>query len=116
MLASLKKEGKIKGRVATIHPTVQLGVELHAAFAAAARKEGLEIVLSKSYPFGASDLQPLIREAMAANADSFIAFSYPPDTFMLAEQAQDRRLQSRRDVPCDRRRRSPASRASSATT
>jgi branched-chain amino acid transport system substrate-binding protein len=88
MLASLKKDGKIKGRVATIHPTVQLGVELHAAFLEGAKKEGLEVVLSKSYPFGASDLQPLIREAMAANADAFIAFSYPPDTFMLAEQAQ----------------------------
>jgi branched-chain amino acid transport system substrate-binding protein len=88
MLAQLKKEGKIKGRVATIHPTVQLGVELHAAFVEAAKKDGLEIVLNKSYPFGAADLQPIIREAMAANADSFVAFSYPPDTFMLAEQAQ----------------------------
>jgi branched-chain amino acid transport system substrate-binding protein len=88
MIADLKKQGKLKGRVAVIHPTVQLGVELHTAFLDAAKKDGLEIVLSKSYPFGASDLQPLIREAMAANADAFVAFSYPPDTFMLTEQAQ----------------------------
>ncbi|MEX2126698.1 MAG: amino acid ABC transporter substrate-binding protein [Xanthobacteraceae bacterium] len=88
LIAGLKKDGKIKGRVATIHPTVQLGVELHGAFLEAAKKDGLEVVFSKSYPFGAADLQPLIREAMATNPDAFIAFSYPPDTFMLTEQAQ----------------------------
>ena len=84
----MKKEGKIKGRVATIHPTVQLGVELHAAFLEAAKKDGLEVVFSKSYPFGSSDLQPLLREAMGTTPDAFIAFSYPPDTFMITEQAQ----------------------------
>jgi branched-chain amino acid transport system substrate-binding protein len=88
MLAGLKKDGKIKGRVAVVHPTVQLGVELHSAFLEAAKKDGLEIVFSKSYPFGASDLQPVIREAMASNPDAFVAFSYPPDTFMITEQAQ----------------------------
>jgi branched-chain amino acid transport system substrate-binding protein len=88
MIAGFKKENKIKGRVAVIHPGVQLGVELHAAFLEAAKKDGLEIVLSKSYPFGASDLQPLIREVMASNPDALVAFSYPPDTFMLTEQAQ----------------------------
>jgi branched-chain amino acid transport system substrate-binding protein len=88
MLAGLKKEGKIKGRVATIYAGVQLGTELHNAFVAAAKKDGLDVVLSKSYPFGSSDLQPLVREAMATNPDAFIAFSYPPDTFMLTEQCQ----------------------------
>jgi branched-chain amino acid transport system substrate-binding protein len=87
-IATLKKEGKIKGRVATIHPTVQLGVELHSAFLEAAKKDGLEVVFSKSYPFGSSDLQPLLREAMGTTPDAFIAFSYPPDTFMITEQAQ----------------------------
>ena len=67
---------------------MQLGVELHTAFLDAAKKEGLEIVFSKSYPFGTSDLQPLIREVMASNPDAFIAFSYPPDTFMLTEQSR----------------------------
>ena len=45
-------------------------------------------MFSKSYPFGAADLQPLIREAMATKPDAFFAFSYPPDTFMLTEQCQ----------------------------
>ena len=66
-IAGLKKDGKFKGTVATIHPTVQLGVELHSSFLEAAKKEGLDVVFSKSYPFGSSDLQPVLREAMASN-------------------------------------------------
>ena len=88
MIAGLKKDGKLKGRVAVIHPAVQLGVELQTAFVEAAKKDGLDVVFNKSYPFGAADLQPLIREVMATNPDALIAFSYPPDTFMLTEQAQ----------------------------
>jgi branched-chain amino acid transport system substrate-binding protein len=88
MCGALKKDGKIKGRVAAVHAAVQACVELHTAFLEAAKKEGLEVVFSKSYPLGAADLQPLIREVMATSPDAFIAFSYPPDTFMLTEQAQ----------------------------
>ncbi len=61
---------------------------MNAAFVDAAKKSGLDVVFTKSYPFGASDLQPLIREAMAANPEAFLAFSYPPDTFMLPEQCK----------------------------
>jgi len=88
MIAGFKKEKKIAGRVAVIYAGVQLGAELNGAFSDAAKADGLEIVLSKSYPFGSSDLQPLIREVMATNPDALIAFSYPPDTFMLTEQCQ----------------------------
>jgi branched-chain amino acid transport system substrate-binding protein len=87
-LADLKKQGKIKGRVATVHPTVEYGVENSEVFHGMAKEDGLEVVFNKSYPFGVSDLQPLIREAMATNPDAFLAFSYPPDTFMLTEQAR----------------------------
>lgn len=87
-IAEMKKQGKIKGTVAVVHPTIEYGVEMHEAFLKAAKAAGLDVVFSKSYPFGASDLQPVLREAMAANPDAFVAMSYPPDTFMLTEQAQ----------------------------
>jgi branched-chain amino acid transport system substrate-binding protein len=87
-IADLKKQGKTKGRCAIVHPTIEYGVEMHEGFQNAAKKAGLEVVFSKSYPFGASDLQPVIREAMATNPDAFIAMSYPPDTFMITEQMQ----------------------------
>ena len=87
-LAALKKEGKVSGRVAVVHVALEFGVEMHASFVEQAKKDGLDVVLSKGYPLGTSDLQPLIREAMAANVDAFVCMSYPPDTFMLVEQAK----------------------------
>ena len=87
-LAQLKKEGKVNGRVAVIHVALEFGVEMHAAFVEQAKKDGLEVVLSKSYPLGSADLQPLIREAMAASPDALVCMSYPPDTFMITEQCQ----------------------------
>ena len=87
-LARLKKEGKIKGTVGVVHPTVEYGVEMHEAFVNAAKKAGLNVVVTKTYPFGASDLQPVVREVMGANPDAFVCMSYPPDTFMLTEQAK----------------------------
>ncbi len=88
MCAILKKEGKLKGRLAAIHVNQQSMVEMHTAFVEGAKKAGLEVVFSKNYPFGASDLQPLVREAMASDPEALIAFSYPSDSFMLVEQSQ----------------------------
>jgi branched-chain amino acid transport system substrate-binding protein len=87
-IAGVMRQGKIKGTVAAIYPNVEYGVENNQAFLDAAKRDGLNVAFNKSYPFGASDLQPLVREAMATNPDAFVAFSYPPDTFMLTEQCQ----------------------------
>jgi branched-chain amino acid transport system substrate-binding protein len=88
MCADLKKEGKIKGRVAAVYVGQQSMVEMHAAFVDAAKKAGLDVVFSKTYPFNSTDLQPLVREVMASDPEAFVAFSYPGDTFILAEQMQ----------------------------
>ena len=48
---------------------------------------GFEIVYDKSYPLGTPDLSPVVKGAKAAEPDAFIAWSYPPDTFGLTEQA-----------------------------
>src|SRR2546426_1054603 len=39
------------------------------------------------YPAGSADLTNEIKEAKASGADSFVAYSYPPDTFMLTNTA-----------------------------
>ncbi len=49
---------------------------------------GFEIVYNKSYPLGTQDYAPVIKGAKATNPDAFIAWSYPPDTFGLTEQAK----------------------------
>jgi branched-chain amino acid transport system substrate-binding protein len=88
MVAKLKAEGKSKGRVALMHVADQLGVEMNNAMVDACKKQGVEVVYNKSYPLGASDLQPQIREVMALDPDGFFCFSYPTDTFMVTEQSQ----------------------------
>ena len=88
MLATLKKEGKIKGRIAAVHVAEQTGVELHTSMLEACKVNGIEVVYSKSYPISVSDMSPLIREAQATNPDGFFCFSYPTDTFMVTETAQ----------------------------
>ena len=49
---------------------------------------GFDIVYDSSYPLGTQDLAPVISAAKDAGPDSFVAFSYPPDTFALTEQAR----------------------------
>jgi branched-chain amino acid transport system substrate-binding protein len=88
MLADLKKQGKIKGRIAAVHVAEQTGVELHTSMLDSCKKNDIEVVYSKSYPISVSDMSPLIREAQQTNPDGFFAFSYPTDTFMVTETAQ----------------------------
>ena len=67
------------------------GIELAEAARPIFKKAGFEIVYDRSYPLGTQDLSPVVKGAKAANPDAFVAWSYPPDTFALTEQAQDRR-------------------------
>jgi Periplasmic binding protein len=49
---------------------------------------GFDIVFDKSYPLGTQDYAPVIKAAKGTNPDAFIAWSYPPDTFGLTDQAK----------------------------
>ncbi|WP_315772818.1 MULTISPECIES: amino acid ABC transporter substrate-binding protein [unclassified Bradyrhizobium] len=88
LLGKLKSEGKIGGTVAMVSVADQFGIELAAAGREAFKKAGLTVAYDKTYPMGSQDLQPLLKDAIASNADAFVAFSYPPDTIGLTEQAQ----------------------------
>ena len=48
---------------------------------------GFELVYDKSYPLGTPDLSPVMKGAKESGAKAFVAWSYPPDSFGLAEQA-----------------------------
>ena len=88
LLAKLKSEGKIGGTIAMVSVADQFGIELAAAGREAFKKAGFTLTYDKTYPLGSQDLQPLLSDAIAAKSDAFIAFSYPPDTIALTEQAQ----------------------------
>jgi branched-chain amino acid transport system substrate-binding protein len=88
VLKKLKDEKKIGNRVAVVNVADAFGIELANAARPLFKQAGFEIVYDRSYPLGTQDLAPVIKAAKAANPDAFVAWSYPPDTFGLAEQAK----------------------------
>ena len=62
---------------------IELVTEARELFAEA----GLEIVMDTTYPLGTSDFATIINETANSGADTFVAFSYPPDTFALTQQS-----------------------------
>jgi branched-chain amino acid transport system substrate-binding protein len=87
-LDTLRKDGKIGNKVAMAAVGDQFGIEQSTAAREGFKKAGFELVYDKSYPFGTQDLQPIVKDAQAGNPDVFIAFSYPPDTIGLTDQAK----------------------------
>jgi branched-chain amino acid transport system substrate-binding protein len=87
-MKTLRQDGKIGAKVAMAAVGDQFGIEQSTAAREGLKKAGFDLVYDKSYPFGTQDLQPVIKDAQAAGPDSFIAFSYPPDTIGLTDQAK----------------------------
>ncbi len=87
VLNKYKSAGQLNNKIALLSVGDQFGAEFAAGFGAGLKASGYEIVLQKSYPLGAADLTNEIKEAKASGADTFIAGSYPPDTFMLTGTA-----------------------------
>jgi branched-chain amino acid transport system substrate-binding protein len=88
LLAAMRREGKIGDKIAMAAVGDQFGIEQSTAAREGLKKAGFTLVYDKSYPFGTQDLQPVVKEAQAASPDTFIAFSYPPDTIGLTDQAK----------------------------
>lgn len=88
LMSTLRKDGKIGDTVAMAAVGDQFGIEQSTAAREGLTKAGFKLVYDKSYPFGTQDLQPIVKDAQASNPDSFIAFSYPPDTIGLTDQSK----------------------------
>ncbi|WP_269933052.1 amino acid ABC transporter substrate-binding protein [Aminobacter sp. HY435] len=88
VLVDANKAGTINNKVAMISIADGFGIDLVTAARPAFQEAGIEIAYDKTYPIGTSDFTPLINEAKASGADTFVAFSYPPDTFALTQQSQ----------------------------
>ncbi|MGZ5827274.1 MAG: amino acid ABC transporter substrate-binding protein [Xanthobacteraceae bacterium] len=88
VLKKLKDEKKIGNKVAVVNVADDFGIELANAGRPLFKSAGFDIVYDKSYPLGTQDLTPVVKAAKAANPDAFVAWSYPPDTFGLAETAK----------------------------
>jgi len=88
LLKKMRDEGKIGANIAMISIADGFGIDLSQAARKGFTDAGFKLVYDKSYPIGTQDLSPLIGEAQRSGADTFVAFSYPPDTMALTEQAK----------------------------
>ena len=86
-LVGLRDAGVIGNRIAMVNVADAFGIELADVARPMLTEAGFEIVYDKSYPLGTPDLSPIVKGAKAAEPDAFVAWSYPPDTFGLTEQA-----------------------------
>lgn len=87
ILVGMRDAGKIGSKVAMVNVADAFGIELAETARPIFKDAGFEIVYDKSYPLGTADLSPIVKGAKATSPDAFIAWSYPPDTFGLTEQA-----------------------------
>jgi branched-chain amino acid transport system substrate-binding protein len=87
-LVEAAKELGIK-TAAVIHHTDLHGIEFAGDVLPQLSAGGVDIVLYKTYPVAASDLSQLLREVQAADVDALIAFSYPPETFLMTQQMME---------------------------
>ena len=88
VLKKLRDEGKIGPNIAMISIADGFGIDLSQAARKGFGDAGFKLAYDKSYPIGTQDLSPLIGEASRSGADTFVAFSYPPDTMALTDQAK----------------------------
>jgi branched-chain amino acid transport system substrate-binding protein len=87
LLSGLKQAGQINDKVALFVVQHPFGSEFVTPTKPLLEKAGFKLAYETTYPLGVSDLSAQIKAAKAAAPDTMVAFSYPPDTFMLTEQA-----------------------------
>lgn len=87
VLLELVDAGTIGKKIAMVNVADAFGIELAGVARTVFTDAGFELVYDKSYPLGTPDLSPVMKGVKASNPDAFVAWSYPPDTFGLTEQA-----------------------------
>ena len=88
VLKKLRDGGQIGNKVAMVNVADEYGIESSNISKKLFPAAGFDIVFDKSYPLGTQDYAPVIKAAKGTNPDAFIAWSYPPDTFGLTDQAK----------------------------
>lgn len=87
-ISKLRADGKIGNTVAMVSVADQFGIGLAKAARRAFKKAGFELVYDRSYTVELQNMRAIMTEVKEIKPDSFIAFSYPPDTIMITEQAR----------------------------
>jgi branched-chain amino acid transport system substrate-binding protein len=86
VLANIFVELGVK-QVAMISHEDLHGVEYSIKASPEFAKQGMDMVMKKSYPMGVKDLSPLLKQAESLHADAFVGFSYPDECMLITGQA-----------------------------
>jgi branched-chain amino acid transport system substrate-binding protein len=86
-IVPLLKELGVK-TAAVVHHADLHGIEFAGYVAPQLSVNDIDVVMYKTYPMGAKDLSPLLKQVKAADVDAFLAFTYPPETFLITGQAK----------------------------
>jgi branched-chain amino acid transport system substrate-binding protein len=87
-ITKLRSEGKIGNTVAMLSVADQFGIGLAKAARRALKKNGFDLLYDRSYTVEPQNMHAIMTEVTQLNPDSFVAFSYPPDTIAITEQAR----------------------------
>jgi branched-chain amino acid transport system substrate-binding protein len=86
-IVGLFKDLRIK-RVALIYTAAAYGIEHTNVIKPMLSEAGIKVDILKNFPMGTPDLMPLLKEIKAANVDALLGFTYPPNTFLITQQAK----------------------------
>jgi branched-chain amino acid transport system substrate-binding protein len=89
IMSKLRSEGKVSATIALMSVADQFGIGLAKAARTALKRHGFDIVYERAYPEGTEDMRPMLSEIKRLAPDLFAAFSYPPDTMAITEQARE---------------------------
>jgi branched-chain amino acid transport system substrate-binding protein len=87
IISKLRSEGKVGNTVAILNVADQFGIGLAQVARKAFKQSGFDLVYDRAYPVETQNMSQIITEVKRLNPDTFAAFSYPPDTIMITEQA-----------------------------
>lgn len=88
VLIAEREAGRINDKIAMISVADGFGIDLVKAARPAFKEAGFDVTYDKSFPPGTSDFATILNEANNSEADTFVAFTYPPHTFALTKQAK----------------------------
>ena len=85
-MVELAKELGVKTMVAAHHQDLH-GIEYASGVVPTLAGAGVDLLLYKTWPLGATDLTPMLKEMKALNPDAAFFFCYPDENFLLTQQA-----------------------------
>jgi branched-chain amino acid transport system substrate-binding protein len=88
ILVAERATGRINDKIAMISVADGFGIDLVKAARPSFEAAGFDVTYDKSFPPQTSDFATILNEAQSSEADTFVAFTYPPHTFALTKQAK----------------------------